>query len=467
MKSRNTILLLLVVAGLAAYVFFFEKSRPSTREQDENEQYLMKFDQSKITGLDITNGDNVIQLRKRGDQWMMVSPVKDRANPASITPILAAASEVSRSGVINKLGKGGKLRDAQKDYGVQKAKVRLKLLGDGAPGEIHFGKDTAFEGKIYARTETDDDISVIKSDLRNLLVKDTGDFRDRHLTHFESSNVSAVKFKTTAGEIDLGQTGDDWNLRTPIKARAANARILDLISSVNNLTIAEFIASEEGNLAKYGLAEPRGSISFQARTSDEQETIEVGSPTEKDPEKIYVRVVGRPSVFVVPKSIGIALGVKPNDLRDNKLTRVSEDLIDRVTIEKPGQPPLVFARDQEHWKFLEGGQPANDTEIKRVIDVLNNTETKAFVDDTAADLKPYGLDQPVLTIRLSSYSSENTAEAAKGETPLATVQFGKTEGDVVYAHLAEEPFIVSVGAGILTNINATPDAFKKPEPLKP
>ncbi len=467
MKSRSTILLLLIVTGLAAYVFFFEKNRPSTRRLDESSQYLAQFDQTKITGLDITNGDTVIQLRKKADQWVMVSPVKDRANPASITPILSAASEISRTGVINKLGKGGKLRDAQKEYGVQKAKVRLKLLGEGAPGEIHFGKDTAFEGKIYARTEGADDISVIKSDLRNLLIKDVGDFRDKHLTHFESSNVTAVKFKTSAGEIDLAQTGDNWNLRTPIKARAANARVLDLISNINNLTIGEFIASEEGNLAKYGLAEPRGSISFQALTSDEKETIEVGSPVEKDAEKIYVRVLGRPSVFVVPKSIGMALGVKPNDLRDNKLTRITDDLIDRLTIEKSGQPPLVLARDQENWKFLEGGQPANDAEIKRLIDVLNNTETKAFVDDTGADLKPYGLDQPVLTIRLSSYSSENTAEAAKGETPLATVQFGKTEDDVVYAHLAEEPFIVSVGPGTLTNLPTTPEAFKKLDVPKP
>jgi hypothetical protein len=113
---------------------------------------------------------------------------------------------------------------------------------------------------------------------------------------------------------------------------------------------------------------------------------------------------------------------------------------------------------------LEGGQPADSGKVQRLIDILNNTEAKNFVDDTAADLQPFGLDQPVLTIRLSSFSSENTAEASKGETPLATVQFGKTEGDSIFARLAEEPFVVSVGSGVLTNLPSTTEAFQMGAP---
>lgn len=463
MKTRSTILLLLVVAAFAAYVFLFERHGPSTRERDENSMSLAQFDSTKITGLDITNGDVVIQLRKKNDQWVLTKPVEDRANVASITPILTLAADLQRTGVVDHLGKGGKLRDALKEYGVQKAKVRLKLLGEGAPAEMNFGKDTAFEGKIYARLETDDNISVVKSDLRNLLIKDVSEFRDKHLTRLETSNVSKVKIKTPAGEINAAQTGDHWNLETPIKARAADAKVQDLISNINNIAVEEFVAAEDSNLAKYGLAEPRGLITLQAKASDDLEIIQIGSPTEKSADKIYIRVVGRPSIFVVPKNIGVALGVKPNDLRDNKLTRINFDLIDRISIEKPGQPTLVLAREQESWTFLENKQPVVESEVVRLIDVLNNTETKAYVDDTAADVKPYGLDQPLLTIRLSSYSSENTAEAAKGETSLATLQFGKTENDIVYARLAEEPFVVSVGSGILTNLPTTRATFETSE----
>ncbi len=463
MKTRTTLILLLAVASLATYVYFFERNRPTSREARENEYTLAQFDETKITGLDITNGDSTIQLRKKSGAWLLTSPVPDRVNIAAITPILTSISDLGRFSTIQKHGKD-KASENQKEYGVQKGKVRLKIIGDGVAGEIHLGKDTAFEGKIYARLDSDDEVSVIRSDLRNLLTKDVSEFRDRHLIRAASSEIARVKFKTPAGEIDLERNGTDWTLQTPIKARAANSKVQDLLSNVSNLTISEFIAPEETNLAKYGLAEPRGSISFQAQDSDQWETIEIGSATAQDPEKIQARVPGRPSVFVIPKNLGVALDVKPNDIRDNKLIRVPDDLIDRISIEKPGQPPVVLARTEDHWKFLSDGKPANDTEVQRVIDVVNNTETRAFVDDTAAELPPYGLDQPVLTIKLSSFSTENTAEAAQGETPLATIQFGKTDGDKLYARVVEEPFVVAVPPGILGNISSQKESY---EPAKP
>lgn len=460
MKTRSTKILVFVVVALAALFFYVERRRPTTREKDEKLFSLVEWEKSRITGMDITNGERVIQLRKKAERWVLIKPVEDRANSAMIEPILQAAANIGRFSVIGNLGKGSKLRDKQKDYGVQKGKVRLKLLGEGAPDEIHFGKDTAFEGKIYARLASDDVISVVKSDLRNLLIKDADDFRDKHLTALENDRVTQVKIKTAAGEIVLKKSGDSWDIIAPIKARAADERILDLISNINQISVEEFITPEEGNLAKYGLAEPLGYISL-SEDDENEETIQIGSSLEKDASKITIRVVGRPSVFVVPKDIGVALGVKPNDLRDNKLTRVPPDLLDRITIDKAGQPPIVLQREQDNWKFLEDNQPANAAEVKRLIDVLNNTEAKSFVDDTPADVKSYGLEQPVLTIRLSSYSSENTAESARGEKPLATIQFGATEGESVYARLLEEPFVISVGAGVLTNLPTTSAAFRK------
>ncbi len=67
-----------------------------------------------------------------------------------------------------------------------------------------------------------------------------------------------------------------------------------------------------------------------------------------------------------------------------------------------------------------------------------------------------GLDKPQLQITLSSFSSENTAETTAGEHPIATVTFGKTDGDDVYARLGDEPFIVAVRRGVLENISADP-----------
>jgi hypothetical protein len=79
-----------------------------------------------------------------------------------------------------------------------------------------------------------------------------------------------------------------------------------------------------------------------------------------------------------------------------------------------------------------------------------------FVDDVASDLPKYGLDKPQLQLIFSSFASENTAETTAGEHPFATVAFGKTDGDNVYARLGDEPFVVAVRRALLDNIFTDP-----------
>ena len=71
-----------------------------------------------------------------------------------------------------------------------------------------------------------------------------------------------------------------------------------------------------------------------------------------------------------------------------------------------------------------------------------------FVADVASDLPKYGLDKPQLTVTLSSFASENTAETKAGEHPLATIAFGKIDGENIFARVGEEPFVVAVQRSI-------------------
>src|SRR5581483_2558196 len=67
-----------------------------------------------------------------------------------------------------------------------------------------------------------------------------------------------------------------------------------------------------------------------------------------------------------------------------------------------------------------------------------------------------GLDKPQVTVTFSSYASENTAEAKAGEQPFTSVAFGKVEGDVVYARVADEPFVVAVRRNLIDQIFTDP-----------
>src|SRR4029077_12390849 len=86
---------------------------------------------------------------------------------------------------------------------------------------------------------------------------------------------------------------------------------------------------------------------------------------------------------------------------------------------------------------------ANSSEVRRLIDTLQNEQVTKFVEEVASDLPKYGLDKPQLQLTFGSFASENTAETKAGERPFATIAFGKVDGDNVYGAPTVEPFIVA------------------------
>jgi hypothetical protein len=94
--------------------------------------------------------------------------------------------------------------------------------------------------------------------------------------------------------------------------------------------------------------------------------------------------------------------------------------------------------------------------VNRLIDKLKDEQVAKFVEDVASNLPKFGLDKPQLQVTLSSFASENTAETKAGEHPIATIAFGKVDGDNVYARLGDEPFIVAVSRKFLDEILVDP-----------
>ncbi len=217
------------------------------------------------------------------------------------------------------------------------------------------------------------------------------------------------------------------------------------------------MADDRGDLHPYGLTEPRGTVTIYTSEDKQGQLLQIGGTLAKEKDQVYVRFAPRSFVFAVPKKIEEVLNTKPNDLRDRHLVRVDANQLDRITIEAAGQPKTVLARKGENWTIVSRkDEPANAAEARRLIETLQNESVTKFVEDVSSDLPKYGLDRPQLTVTLSSFASENTAETTAGEHPLATIAFGKVDGDNVFARVGDEPFIVAVRRGLLEQIFTEP-----------
>jgi hypothetical protein len=456
MKTKTTLLLLAVVVALGLYIKFYESKRPNTVEARRLTQNVVNFDADKLEGIVIENGDDKIELRRQGGMWRLEAPFKDLADNAAIERFLGALEGWQKFDTIpaEEIAKDKSRLD---EFGLSKAKLRLKLLGPDAPPEIVFGNDTALDGQMYVRLGNTNDVFLAAQSVRNNIAIKAEEFRDRNLTHLTTAQVTRALLKTTAGEMELEKKIDHWEIVKPLRARGDDPRIADLLAQITTARIDKFVAEDRGDLHPYGLGEPRASITLFADNDKQGEMYQIGGVPEGAKEQVYVRSAARHGVYTLPKKIEDILALKPADLRDRHLVRLDLDILDRITIEAAGKGKTVLARKGETWTIASrSNQPANSGEVKRMLDLLKNEQVTKFVEDVASDLPKYGLDKPQLQLTFSSFASENTAETTAGEHPFATVAFGKIDGDNVYARLGDEPFVVAVRRSLLQNIFADP-----------
>jgi hypothetical protein len=452
MKTRNTLILFVLAIGLFAFIQFYERNHPSTREAEERASYVVQFDRDKIDRITITSGEDRIELKMKDNQWYVESPVKDRADSAAIAGLLTGLEGLRKEAVVSpEEGKKPEL----KEYGLSKPGLRVKLSGKDSPPEIFFGKDAAVEGKVYVRLDKSDTAFLVSNEIKAQVTRKADDFRDRRLTNLTTAQVTKFAIRTGAGELEVQKEGDHWQLKKPLAARADDSKVADVLAQALTTRIDTFF--QEENPAGSGLQDRRGTVTFYSEGERKPVVLQVGVAPEKEKEKVHASVSNREGSFLVPKKIEELLALKPNDLRDKHLVRVNFDTVDRINIEPAGRARIVLARREEAWTIKSAGdKAASAAEIRRFVNDLEKAEVAAFVADVASDLQKYGLAEPRLKLTLSAYASENTAESKAGENEIVTVLFGNAEGGNVYAKLDDEPFVVAVPGSVYERIFIDP-----------
>ncbi len=467
MKTRNTILLLLVCIGAFAYLRWVDSKQLSTDEKLQKEGKPVEVDRDDLQGITIRNSEGTIVMKKREGGWFIESPVQDRAEDMALATLFTSLETLSATRV--PVGKDAK--EALKEFGLTRGEASLKLEGKKAV-EILLGKETAIEGKVYLRLDGADAAYVVTKGLRDNVTKGLKEWRSRKLSDITASQVNKVVLKTAKGEIELEKKGLNWNFARPFKARGDNQKIADLISNAANARIEDFITDSK-DLPAYGLGDPRATLTFSAEGVKEPVVLQLGAAMpaktegvkKEDPAAkpaampVYVKLSTRDSVVTVPAAMESLIATQPNDLRDQSLVRVQSDMVDRIVVEAPGKEKIVLARQGEEWvRKLDGKNetPANGSAANKLLNDLVTTKITRQVADMASDLKGFGLDQPQATITLASYSTEGTPETKPGEQALAKVMLGRFEGDAGYAKLDDEPFIVSVPSSLISGVWTDP-----------
>jgi uncharacterized protein DUF4340 len=439
MNLRTTLALLAIAIGLGLFIWILDRRSPSTREKRTG--YVVDLDRNEVTRLEITNENANTVLNKTAVGWQITAPVNDRADARVVDSLLDNIQFLRWDDTISNLGKGDKKQKRLKDFGLLKPHLKLVWQTQKRHSSIEFGADTAVEGTCYVHIEGSDAVFVTGNELKSLVSKRSNAYRDHQITPFLTTQIDRVIVHQPAGDIELARQQNGWQIVRPIKARADDDIVNAALEKINSTPILDFAESEK--IPNTETENPGRSISLFS--GDEKVEIFCGATVPNQPDKIYLRVLSRPSLLLVNNTFAQTINVKPNQLRDRRIARLNSDFIDRIRIDKAGAASLLLARHEDRWEIAnQENAPANAEAVNRLIATLNSTDVQEFVSDTATDLNRYGLDTPALRIGFSSYASDNTAESGAGEEPIATLAVGKLDKDVYFARIEEEPYVFSL-----------------------
>lgn len=221
---------------------------------------------------------------------------------------------------------------------------------------------------------------------------------ESRLVYLKSEQINYLEFDSKNGKMVLEKTVDGWNLVSPLKDSATNAKVEDFIQALTTEKSKEVVeASSEKplDLAAFGLDQPVGTIVIKDNLGDSRR-ISVGSVKNFQGDA-YVRIDDRNEVSISSSTWFAKADKKVGDFRDLRLLRAPAAKIQSFKITKGAETFTVASKDG-NWIYVENPQIKLDqNRVRGFITALNNTEAIEVIldkDITKADLQGWNFVTP-------------------------------------------------------------------------
>ena len=441
-RHRSTFIYLALAVGLLCYLTFIDKKIPGTKEREASENQLFLFNRDEVTGLEVRNvhGAFVFQKNSTG-HWEIKSPVNTPADSTAVEEVINQIAYTQPQRVIPIDGSDKGTEATLKEWGLSPAAERAIIRTKDQTYELLVGRKMAINDSVYARVKgrKNEPVRIIPNTVKMVLEKDLSDFRSRNVFDFDTDKVNQVTSKvsdtatTPAQECEIDLKGAKWSLQKPLVARASTSNVQELLNKILGLRVSDFVTDDASNLSSYGLTSPSATLSVTVQPQDEV-VLQIGGPVPDKAGQVYAQKLSSNSVFTLPKAaVDDLLRALPN-VRDRHVFPFDPGKATALAFTLPGKTGAM-RNEKGLWNTVDSDIGRAD--VGKVTDLLarlSQLETTPVLQDSAVDLKPFGLDQPrgKITVQAPEY--------AQGITLL----IGLDQNKLLYVRNSTEPFIYTV-----------------------
>jgi hypothetical protein len=480
MRTKATLFLLVLVAGLGAYVYFFPPW-PTQADPNRGETSSILPEAAGVDYLSIafTDRPGALVLEKTGGAWRLSEPVKWPANVFAVERLIKQLQLLRKESSFP-VPKSEPGAQPLSDYGLAPPEGVLVWGRRGERGSLLVGKRTEFGNRLYLRRKDGDWIHVVSDSLLAALRMDLADFRSDDVFTLQPFEVRSWNVQITeAGNLRVWLTrqGEKWRFDRPVGARADRAAVETLLGRIlRGVKVVSFVqgASDPTLL---GLANPAFRITVEGPGQRESLLIGNRAPESAGENAYYAQREettggGAPTVFVVHADFLDELRNIQLGLRDRRVIEFDPQRVLSLAITPAGRPPItlqkledgrwqVVSREGEHGLATLPGDGEVVQGLLRELAELRTVETGGFVSDAPMPvaLEEYGLTLPAWRIVLTESVGGGSSEVRVRALALGAAS-AASAGREVYARVEDEGFVYLVDRALADDCSAEPHHYR-------
>lgn len=448
MIKKSTLFILIGAIALGAAVYYFDWKR-GQKDADKSAEDTTKPafsipSSSEIVSIVLTRpqmaGESSIHFEKQNGAWEILQPIQTLADQHALVSIVEAIG----GGRIESTEPG--TPDRLKVYGLDPPEVSLEFkLQNGSQHTLKIGNKDFTNTYVYSVIDGAKDVALLPLALRTQTDLSVDYLRDHDVLHVDVGNLTSLALKNPSGEVEIKKEKAGWTFSKPVSGKLADdSDVTSVLNTVASAKMTAIVSESAGNLGKYGLAPP--AITFTA-TDDtgKSATLLVGKREGTD---YFAKDSSRPIIFRVDESLHKKLVETYGDLRDKKLTHLTQTDFTRAELQNANGTVVVSPKSEQEW-VAEAPPELKGKAVAtwKIFTPITSARAEEIVDHPSADVLAK-LAKPLVQATLTTKDSKKLI-----------VNFTSVIGDFVYARTSDAPTVYKLKKDVLNDLSSKPMGF--------
>jgi hypothetical protein len=291
MKPRTTLILAAILIVLAAVATLFETSKKKTR-LSAGKPVFSAFTVKGADAIEISGKGKPVQLRKRGDVWVVATEGWHEAEAKYPKELLEAVDKFSTTALISTAVDKHATFEVDSTGTVVRISGGSKLLADFIVGKA--GPDYM---STYVRPSGQNRVYLVPAYLPSM-VNRADTWRKTTILDLDQASITGYTAKNSKETVTVEKGADgSWKITEPTQGTAKPDIVSMILRSLAQVRSTGF-ADTTMTADQTGLAADTASVTVRT-TDGSSYTVIIGASNERN--QSYTKLADNPTVYLVPR----------------------------------------------------------------------------------------------------------------------------------------------------------------------